>query len=481
MKKTKNLLIASLAVLTMGLVSCNDPLIAKTNNSNTKVVEIGEKDYFRNNLQQIYLNYRKEGTAVEDIFSYMMADLAEVEIKEDNFVSEDKVVALCKEELVNKVKDSTTYSVNGLFQEEKFFNELQSQGYKITYKEGKTSFNNDYEIPVEIPSEYEEEYKNSTYTEFLFDHLFNGDYSDYITKSIRPTVVKKLLTAKYLCTNSISSISRAAARDVQYIKLENLSNHDGDVNKLIQAWLNDKLTNSPSDIDLDDLQKIYKGEATVSYYTGATTRSIVTEDLKKITVDGTANGKLLPDEKTDKTIENKYTGSAADKVSLAWGVILKNRELNAQDFTGDDLYTVSGGISDLPEEIKNRLFSSSISSYLTDGDVKFLKPKTYEATSKYGQYYHYDSSSSAYYIVIVKNYYTSTKVNTLLSENKKEDGSYDWSKLEKIVDIAYELSSSTTNEGQAVLKYLEEYGIEDKIHDEYFYNYIKDKYSTLFD
>jgi hypothetical protein len=124
---------------------------------------------------------------------------------------------------------------------------------------------------------------------------------------------------------------------------------------------------------------------------------------------------------------------------------------------------------------------NTISSYLTDGDVKFLKPSTYETTSKYGQYYHYDSSSNAYYIVIVKNYYTSTKVNTLLSENKKEDGSYDWSKLEKVVDIAYELSSSTTNEGQAVLKYLEEYGIEDKIHDEYFYNYIKDKYSTLFD
>jgi hypothetical protein len=479
MKKSKTLLIASVAALTFGLVSC-DPLLAETNNSSTPVVEISDKTYFRNNLQQIYDEYRESSSTVSEIFSNLMTALAEVEIKADNFVSEEKITALCHEAMVQKVKGSSTYAKNSLFQEEKFAKEIMASGYSITPLKDDSgndlTFNNDYAIPAN-----EDDY------EVLFNLIFHYDYSSYIEKEVRPEIVKKLLTAKYLCVNSISSLSRAAAREVQWVKLANLTGHNGDVNKLIQAWLKDKLANSPTSIDLDELQEIYKGTQSYSGYTGATLQTIVEEDLAKIgyAVTGdTVVGNLLPAEQTDSDLESEYTGSYSYPVS--WGYTLKTRELAANDFTGQDLYTKSTGISDLPSAITTRLFSSSIASYLTDATdssgnavTQFLKPSTTLNGSDFGQYYHYDSSNDAYYIVIVKDYYNSTKVNKLITDNTDAEGNITYT--EDLIDIAYDLSSSSTNESQAVLHYLEEYDITTHIHDEYFYNYIYSNYGSLFD
>lgn len=479
MKKSKTLLLASVAALTFGLVSC-DPLLAETNNSSTPVVEITDKNYFRNNLQQIYDEYRESSSTVSQIFDNLMNALAEVEIKADNFVTEEKITALCHEAMVKKVKGSTTYSRNSLFQEEKFVKELKSSGYDIVPLKDASgndlSYNNDYAIPAN-----EDDY------EVLFTSIFHYDYSTYIKEEVRPEIVRKLLTSKYLCQNSISSLSRAAAREVQWVKLANLTGHDGDVNKLIQAWLKDKLANSPTSIDLDELQEIYKGTQSYAGYTGATLKTIVEEDLAKIgyTVTGdTVVGNLLTAEKTDSDLESEYTGSNSYPVS--WGYTLKSRELAANDFTGQDLYTKSTGISDLPSAITTRLFSSSIASYLTDSTnssgsavLQFLKPSTTLNGSEFGQYYHYDSSNDAYYIVIVKDYYNSTKVNKLITDNTAEDGTITYT--EDLIDIAYDLSSSSTNESQAILHYLEEYDIETNIHDEYFYDYIYSNYGSLFD
>ena len=257
------------------------------------------------------------------------------------------------------------------------------------------------------------------------------------------------------------------------------------------------------EIDLDELQAIYKGveqdtegltgdELTRAerindyisrYYTLA---NEIDEDLSKIVEkDETGNLKkdengnyvLLSRDDTDQDIEDTYTGSGA--YTVEWGEELKVRELYQKDFTGDDIYTRSAGISDLPSAVTDRLFSASIASYISTGDnggVAFLTPKDVLNGSSLGKYYTYDSTSDAYYIVVVNKYYTSSVINGLI-ENNTVDGKVTYT--DDIIDIAYGLADSSTNQRNALVYYLQQYDVGSNIHDQDFYDYIVSNYSEI--
>lgn len=471
-KLIRNLLVVSF--LSVGLVSCGDEVLAEPGNIDSPIVNItdSEKDYFRNTIEYLYTDLIDGGTTNTTVFNNLVTNIAEAEL--EGFVSEEKIKKLCKEELLKKVT-SGSFSTNNLFNEEKFANSLNTALTIVT--PGTNGYNKDYLI---TPEDHDVE---------NFDNVFYGNYDKYIEKEIRPTVLKNLLTSKYLYENSVSSLSRASAREVSYIKLENFANKAGEVNKLINEWLGKFITAQETDktlvIDLDELQAIYKGvkqegtdERSVRindyidrYYTLA---DEIEEDIEKIaTID---NGKYVMKDAddTDKTIEDKYTGNGA--YTIEWGHELALRTLAQKDFTGSDIYTKSTGISDLPSSLTdNRIFSPSISSYLTgektDG-TRFLKPVTTLNGSSLGNYYHYDSSSNAYYIIVVSNYYTSSVINNAIENDTNK---------EELIDIAYDLSTSSTNQRQALVHYLQNYNVGSNIHDETFYDYIVDNYSEVID
>jgi hypothetical protein len=186
---------------------------------------------------------------------------------------------------------------------------------------------------------------------------------------------------------------------------------------------------------------------------------------------------MLSADDTDSSIEDKYTGSGS--YSIEWGEELALRELQQKDFTGDDIYIKSTGISDLPQDASDRLFSSSIASYVATspkGGVSFLTPKTILNGSELSKYFYFDSSSDAYYIVVVNKYYTSSVVNNLVETNTV-DGVTTYT--EALVDIAYELAESTSNQRQALVHFLREYDVDSNIHDDAFYDYIVDNYSEI--
>ena len=338
--------------------------------------------------------------------------------------------------------------------------------------------------------------------EDTFEDVFKADYTEYIEKELKPEVLKKLLTAKYLCEYTISSVSRASARDVQYIKLTNFKQKPGEVNNLINEWLGAYINNPTATIDLDELQAIYKGvEQDTDGLTGEeltranrindyisryyTLADEIDQDLSKI-VKTDAQGNLVKEngkyvmlsaDDTDSSIEDKYTGSGS--YSIEWGEELALRELQQKDFTGDDIYIKSTGISDLPQDASDRLFSSSIASYVATspkGGVSFLTPKTILNGSELSKYFYFDSSSDAYYIVVVNKYYTSSVVNNLVETNTV-DGVTTYT--EALVDIAYELAESTSNKRQALVHFLREYDVDSNIHDDAFYDYIVDNYSEI--
>ena len=260
---------------------------------------------------------------------------------------------------------------------------------------------------------------------------------------------------------------------------------------LINNFLSEYLANPTKDIDLDALQAIYKGipfvtaepgsrEEKINQAIEAAEHTLATEielDLKKI-LKTDAQGEITPEwdlkseEDTDKTIEDKYTGSGA--YSVRWGAELAFRDLLVKDVTGDDLYTKTKGISDLPAEISDRLFSASISNYLIGPDegVKFLTPKTTLTSSELDKYYFFDSTTNAYYIVVVDEYYITSTVDAKLS---KAGDKFD----KELVSIAYELADSQTNERLALVHYLQKYDVGNNIHDDDFYKYIVDNYKEI--
>ena len=489
MKKTlKNLLIVSTLSLGVMLSGCKKAVTTKPGNIDSNIVDFVDKDddYFRNTIETIYNEMVNGGTTNTTIFDELINTIAKKEVA--GFATEEKINELCHDIMLKEVKGNSSYNTNNLFDEEKYVLTLKTTNPNMNF--GKGTYNKNYLISPEDE----------------FEDVFKADYTEYIEKKVKPGVLKKLLTSKFLCKNSISSISRAGARDVQYIKLENFSNKVGEVNKLINEWLGeyfDKLgTADAFDLDLDELQAIYKGvtqdvtedmeakekaraerinDYISRYYTLA---NEIKEDLEKI-VEKDEDGNLVKDSKgnyvmlskddTDQTIEDKYTGSGAYQIE--WGEELALRNLEQKDFTGDDIYTSGGGISDLPSEVTQRLFSASIASYIVSSDkggVKFLTPKTILNDETLSKYYTYDSASNAYYIVVVNKYYTSSVVNKIITENTTGDKiTY----TDDLIDIAYNLADSATNQRQALVYYLQEYDVGSNIHDDDFYEYIVSNYS----
>lgn len=485
-KLMKRLLVVSCLTLTCALASCGE-VNAKPGNIDSNVVDfVGEdKEYFRNNIETIFNNLVEGGTTNSTIFNELVSNIAKVEIA--SFASEDKINEFCKDILLETAKGGS-YSTNNLFDEEKYVKSLKVTNPAMSFADanGVEHFNKNYLIGPEDE----------------FEDVFKANYAEYIEKSIKPEVLKKLLTSKYLCENSISAISRASARDVQYIKLANFAEKPGEVNNLINEWLGNYIANPTDTIDLDELQAIYKGvnqdttgltgeelaraerinDYISRYYTLA---DEIDEDLAKI-VKTDENGALVKEnghyvmlnkDDTDQTIEDKYTGSGAH--TIEWGEELELRKLQQKDFTGDDIYTKSAGISELPDEATERLFSSSIASYIQKspkGGVNFLTPKTILNGSELSKYFFFDSASDAYYIIVVNKYYTSSVVNKLVEDNTN-DGKVTYT--DAIIDIAYDLADSSTNQRQALIHYLREYSVGENVHDEAFYEYIVDNYAEI--
>ncbi|MDD6250920.1 MAG: hypothetical protein PUA88_07865 [Bacillales bacterium] len=488
MKKTlKNLLVLSVVGCGLVLASCSS-VQAKPNGLDDKLVNFtnDNTEYFRNSYELLFENYLDAGSSSSTILTNLINIIAETELPEfygSQAAFEAEVEKKCKQKLIDKVKDGA-YDVDSLFQEEKLVKELANSLHNVYLPEGKT-YNNDYLILPDV-------------TVDDFAEIFHADYSDYFKKNYRSSILKELLTAKYMCENQFNTLGRAQARDVSYIKIEKIDEKPSAVSSLITDWLSqyidvkgNEVKTVDSELDLESLARIWKGvDLTGAEATFASTHYSLNKQLEeriaKIADYDSVSGvyTMKDDADIDTAIEDEFTGSGA--YTINWGKVLKQRELVKKDFTGSDLYTKSEGISDLPSVITNRVFSTSVASYIKtvkykvgdeEKEVRFLTPATSENDSTLSKYYHFDSSTNAYYIVLVNDYnFSSTALN---EETTEVDGKKVYGKNTK--KIAEQLGESSSNQREAVIKYLKKYQIADNVHDQDFYEYLENNYSEIFD
>lgn len=350
-------------------------------------------------------------------------------------------------------------------------------------------------------------------------HLEDGRYDDYIERNIIRTVYKDKLVEEYLIENNYSTLGRAYARKVNIVKLSRDEKFKDLPAALLKAYSDAYITAAGQEIDFEVIANAWRGfygldkDGNASLFTTADKEYslLVTAGLTPIdNGDGThfrfaetQYGQLI--DKYNKIDEsNRYASEEATSALVEFtgnytytkekGLKIKLAELALTDYTTDGWYVKNGGLSDLPDAIRNRLFNIKVSNEVDEIDaehtyeqsdyVRFYNDHYYltPATSEVGDNYnHIIYNDGSYYIVEVVEAPSTSKLNIDGSEG------YVAKKPEKGVlfteEVAHKVASTLGTKdsyiNNAYSSYIEKYSVV--YHDSAIYDYFKEKYPELFD
>lgn len=405
------------------------------------------------------------------------------------------------------VKDST-YQERNEFVEEKFYKAQIKNYYHLPTKlaDGSVPYKSD---GVLVDGSYRLDEENATEDALLqkfFKDIFTV-YQEYIEINVLPDIYRKELTAQYLIDENYSStIKNVAARKVDYITLP--AGENNNVNRLLIAY-ND-IVIKEGKYDLTFLDRLYKGVDQALYLTeteeGQVAKRVYEKanwTLSSIDLDGDGSEdykyyiesqfgdicekfKVIQNSATryDPNFETQWNSFTSNGTySAKTGFEIQRRELFAKNETTNGWYT-PGGLSSLPENLRNRIFKTQVANQLVpgaenskydylqqEGGRYYLIPKDPLSTDKH-PYIVKDGTN--FVIVEVKEAVKSSR----LDESK--DDFYGLDKAYRIAHkIAYSLASSDTWVKAAKSYYVEKMSII--YHDEYVLDYFKTTFPDLFD
>ena len=372
---------------------------------------------------------------------------------------------------------------------------------------------------------------------FLHKDYYQSESFHYVEKKLIPNIYRQLLNEQYLLDETYNTLGRSYARKVNIIKIAD--NKDtpkasdylmkqlvkelnqkptGEVLPYIDVldtfknyasiYVGSNLTQDQKDLIADtDLKEVFEYNAVGDYYS-ATEFGDVMEQYNKIYVEPIAPGY---DATFDTSAEDTFTDS--NKYTKETGLELKTRELELKDYTTTGWYVKNGGLTDLPDSVRNRLFNIGVANGVKEtaetqnaeerwqlNADKVWEYKIPENESPYvarinGHNYlktassidgsdresdilHYDSASSTYYIVEIEEAASSSKLS------KKSANSYSILRgseaMEEIVSEVTKVVATGESYSTLATKYfLEKMDIE--YHDDVVYDYFKETYPELFE
>lgn len=468
--KTKTLGILSLGAISLLLASCGSSV--KTNlpaDKNSAIVDIGTSTNPFNNKEEYYDKINTGDTIQAKALDMFLLQTAEQKMAADNtWLTEEQISAKVEKAMVEEVS-SGTYDTDYKFSEKKYVASLKKNLYSVTCSAGT---NEDYVITPESG----------------FADIFKCDYSDYIEKSLKPTIIKNRLVADYIYNESYTSIGSTNARDVKIVAIADRSDKPGMARKLINYFIENYIdTENPLDGhgDLDVLARLWKGEGSILSTDGTTAEKLkelgignlydkIEDEVKKINLSDPDN--------TDLTLESQYTGSYT--YSLEKGIELAKNSLKKQDLITEGYYLKSTGLTALPEDLKNRIFSSNYNTdpASTTRDVtttmkngkRYLTSPTSEQGDKDNMIY-YDSASKTYYLVEIRDVINNASLKRVDTDSEEVKAS----KKARALEVAYEMSTTSSYVKNSTVHFLKEADIS--WHDEDFYNYILTNYPDVFE
>ena len=426
-----------------------------------------------------------------------------------------------------------SYSDRSLFYETRFLMSLRSSLKNVAAP----AAGNVYDGVILDPDIEEVE----VFDNFLHKENYTGEYT-YIEDEIIPSLYNEMLVEQYILDEQYNALGRSSyARKVNIVSIttndeyplaarylvnkfveryisgeeaapagEKVDAHEaGDGLKMLKilsnAWKGADLTADEEALVVDSegfvLKQIDDGNGGIeSVYLG-TEYGDMMEDYEKI-----ADDPYL----TDSSIESDFTSS--NKYTKEVGKEIKEREIILKDHTKNGWFIKTGGLSDLPSSIRDRLFNVGVANALSEkaadseevlaqdrwqkGDAGWTYAKP-QGESSYvslinGYYYlkssssdstlrdmvHYDSSSKTYYIVQIEEAASGSKLSRT-NENNYANTRGDSVAEEFINEINEIVAQNDTYKTLSTKHWLEEALL--KYHDDVVYDYFKSNYPELFE
>lgn len=446
------------------------------------------------------------------------------EVEEDAYLAakyNTTVAAIQKQRLVNfynSVKDKIN---------EAFYNEIVGKSYNDDtgkFHEQRLAYAHYaslYDVNINAATWYEgyltPELKKDDVSSFI--HLDDGRYDDYINRSLVRNIYKDKLVEEYLLANNYSTLGRAYGRKVNIIKLTRDEKYKDLPNTLLNKYA-ELYVHAGQDIDFETVANAWRGfhgidkDGNIVGLSANEEALLEACGLVKVTknIDGVTY-KYFKETKYGQLIEryslidedNRYASEEANsalqeftsslKYTKEKGLKIKLAELALSDYTTDGWYVKNGGLTDLPEAIRNRLFNINVSK-----EVDNVDPATYEYAqtdyTKYikGHYYLTPATSEAgdennfiiyddgsFYMIEVEEAVSTSKLNI--------DGSASYVELKTGVgalfteEIARELAATLGTKdsyvNNAYASYIEKYAV--MYHDTSVLDFFKEKFPELFD
>ena len=455
------------------------------------------------------------------------ATLDDKEVTEDEYLAnkyETTVDAIRKERLFN-FYNSLVDKIN-----ETFYNQITGKDYNDTtgkFEEKRLAmahYAEGYSIDINnVSLTWKEGYVTTSLKKEDVSSLisFDGRYDDYIERSIIKTVYKDKLVEQYLLDNNYSTLGRAYGRKVNIIKLTRDDKYKELPSKLLKAYASSYI-DTGKDIDFETIANAWRGFRGVELdaHGDVTPIPLESEEIALLkaagfteTYDGsgvfeeTQYGQLVNNRKLALSAENKRSDYRTEDEANAWsdltssgtrsiekGYNIKLADLALNDYTTDGWYVKNGGLTDLPDAIRNRLFNINVSNELdkvvedytyqqTDylrkvNNHYYLTPAASEAGDDYN-YIIYNESSS--YIVEVVEAVSTSKLNidgkdSYVASKKGDDVLFTETVAHKLAETLGTKDSYINN---AYSSYIEEYSLV--YHDSTIYDYFKEKYPELFE
>lgn len=407
---------------------------------------------------------------------------------------------------------------------------------------------------------YEKYIDNKVLTEEDVSAYIHLDrYTDYINRKIIPGIMRDVLVEQYLFDydqDTTHILGRAYGRKVNIVKIADESKYPNAATNLVDSFAKayvTEQTDATADVDFEMMADVWRGFEKVNddgkitplstdakALAAAAKLTTVTEAELKTKYPHTAEpdfytnmeailgadfsyikesklGILLDkyvliDENNRFAADDAKTALTEFTSSLTYskevGFAMKIAELGNDDYTTDGWYVKNGGLTELPDAIRNRLFNINVAtevdnfkaeemettanmgSYKSTNYVRYINNHYYltpETSQKYEENPHnfviYEGGAS--YIVEVEEAVTTSKLDTKNASSsystiRKDDVAANPLFAEEIaMEIAHVLGSKDTYVKDAYQHYVEKYNIQ--YHSTAIYDYFKEKYPDLFE
>ena len=363
---------------------------------------------------------------------------------------------------------------------------------------------------------------------FLTRDFYQSDDHHYIEEEIVPTIYNEMLVEQYILDEQYTTLGRSYARKVNVVSISSNSEYPLAatylVNEFVDRYISgpNALNNAPDGVDLDTLKILsnaWKGTDLTPEEEQLIIASdgFIAKDIGGETVYlGTEYGDMMEDyEKinidpylTDSSIESDFTSSNTYPKEV--GKDIKKREINLKDHTQNGWFIKNGGLSDLPETIRSRLFNVGVANALSELDRDDPKVVAQDRWKEgvAGWTYAVPEGESAYVALINGSYFlkSETSQSDLRDMVFYDNGTYyivnieeatSSSKLSKINDNRYAVTRGDDVMEEFVNEICEiiakndtyktlstKYWLEDaalKYHDTVVRDYFKSNYPELFE